>query len=137
MLRISKLADYATVIMNYLATAPEQIFSAAQIAKHIHVSIPTVSKVLKILQEAGLVVSLRGALGGYKLAMPAEEITLAQIVTAIEGQLAITECNIDANQCMHHSVCTVKSSWQLINKIIFKALASWTLADLKKQSVSK
>lgn len=132
MLRISKLADYGTVVMSYLAAYPQQVFSAAEIAKQIHVGTPTVSKVLKALQEAELVVSVRGAAGGYRLARAVDQITLADIVMAIEGRLAITECNMGEKQCMHDSVCAIKNNWQLINKIIFTALASWTLADMKK-----
>lgn len=130
MLRISKLTDYATVIMSYLAMCPDRITSAAEIAEAIHLSSPTVSKILKILCEAQLVVSFRGTGGGYQLARPISEITVAQVVTAIEGNLAMTECCIAENLCAIDSICSIKENWKVINKIILTALAGLTLQDM-------
>ncbi len=131
MLRISKLADYATGIMNHLAHYPAQVFSAAEIAHQVHISSPTVSKILKLLLEAGLVVSSRGADGGYRIARSAQEINIAQIITAIEGAPALTECS-QHSLCSHDSICAVKSNWQMINHFILNALQSLTLADMAK-----
>lgn len=129
MLRISKLTDYATIILSILAINPEKIASATWIAHKSHLAVPTVSKILKILTEAGLVKSFRGPGGGYQMARPAPEITIAEIVTAIEGQLAMTECCVSAN-CMLDSLCAVKENWKIINKIILNALAGVTLSDM-------
>jgi FeS assembly SUF system regulator len=131
MLRISKLTDYATVILSYLALDPLRILSATLIAKEIHLSVPTVSKLLKILQEAALVKSFRGTGGGYQLARPAKDITLADIVTAIEGNLAMTECCTTNSLCAIDSLCTLKDNWKVINRIILNALARVTLQDMK------
>ena len=131
MLRISKLTDYATVIMSYLALAPFDIVSASTIAKAIHLNVPTVSKLLKILLVAGLVKSIRGIGGGYQLARSVNEITLADIISAVEGEFAMTECCALDNTCALDSLCSVKENWRVINKVIMTALSGVTLGDMK------
>jgi FeS assembly SUF system regulator len=130
MLRISKLTDYATVILSYLALEPARMVSATQIAKAIHLRTPTVSKILKILAEAHLVTGFRGTEGGYQLARAAQEVTLADVVTAVEGNLAMTECCMSENLCSLDSFCTLKTNWKTINKIMLSALAGYTLKDM-------
>lgn len=130
MVRISKLTDYATVILSYLARRPGVVASATQLAIDAHLSAPTVSKILKILGEAGLVTSFRGTGGGYQLGRPADDITLADVVSAIEGNPAMTECCIAENLCALDSVCAIKENWKVINKIILTALAGLTLKDM-------
>lgn len=130
MLRISKLADYATLIMNQLAIEPERTYSATEIARQAHITVTTASKTLKMLLEAGLVSSLRGAGGGYRLARSAQTITLAEVVTAIDGQPALTECNISSKVCAQDSVCALRSNWRLINNIIMSALEGVSVADM-------
>jgi FeS assembly SUF system regulator len=132
MLRISKLTDYATVIMSYLALNATQVASATHIAKEIRLGAPTVSKILKILCEAHLVTSYRGTGGGYQLARSSSEITVADIVSAIEGNLAMTECCSGKNLCALDSLCSIKENWQIINKIILTALSGLTLAQMTK-----
>ncbi|MHB1946730.1 MAG: SUF system Fe-S cluster assembly regulator [Gammaproteobacteria bacterium] len=132
MLKISKLTDYATVIMSYLAQDPSGVFSATSIAKEVHLSVPTVSKILKILSEAGLVISFRGTGGGYQLARSTQEITVAEVVSAVEGNLAMTECCANDGLCALDSVCAIKDNWKIINKIILKALGRVTLYDMTR-----
>lgn len=132
MLRISKLTDYATVIMSYLALEPLKVMSASCIAKAIHLGVPTVSKLLKILLESGLVSSVRGIGGGYQLARPAKEITLAEVVSAVEGGFAMTECCTQDSLCALDSLCSIKDNWQVINKVIMTALSGLTLSDMTK-----
>jgi FeS assembly SUF system regulator len=134
MLQINKLTDYATIILSFLAVTPEKMVSASQIAEETHVASPTVSKLLKILAEYGLVKSFRGTDGGYQLARSAKEMTLADVVAAMEGQLAITEC-CSARACTLDSLCAVKENWQLINKKIIAALASVTIHDMMRPLV--
>lgn len=136
MLRISKLADYATVIMSYLALHPEQINSATEIAKAIHLSSPTVSKILKILSSSGLIKAFRGAGGGYQLARTIDSISVADIISAIEGNLALTECSISARTCELNSLCAIKHNWKAINKIIFKTLSRVTLKDMLRGTMN-
>lgn len=130
MLRISKLTDYATVILSFLALEGERVLSATHIAREIHLSPPTVSKILKMLWQAGLVNSFRGTGGGYKLAKSASEITIADVVSAIEGQFAMTECSSGKNLCALDAMCGIKENWQIINGVILKALSGLTLADM-------
>jgi FeS assembly SUF system regulator len=130
MLRISKLTDYATVIVSFLTLRPDKIVSASYIARETHLGLPTVSKILKILAEAQLVLAFRGAVGGYQLARAANSITLAEVVTAIEGDFAMTECSHKEKTCALDANCSIKDNWQVINKIIFNALSDVTLQDM-------
>lgn len=130
MLRISKLTDYAMVILSFLATDPLLIASASTIAEKVHLTVPTVSKLLKILTEKGLVKSFRGTGGGYQLAKPASEITVAEVVTAVEGHVAMTECCSKNGNCVIDSLCALKENWQIINRVIWNALADLTLQNM-------
>lgn len=131
MLRISKLTDYATVIMSYLAREPEAVFSATHIAKKVHLGLPTVSKILKILSETHLVTSFRGTGGGYCLGRSAKKITVAEVVMAVEGHVALTECCHEAlNHCALDSLCSVKENWKVINQMILSSLSKITLQDM-------
>ena len=98
MLRVTRLTDYATVVLTALAARSEAVLSASELAELAGLETPTVSKVLKPLAQAGLVEGFRGVNGGYRLARPATAITLIEIVEAMEGPLAITECSLDDNQ---------------------------------------
>jgi FeS assembly SUF system regulator len=130
MLQVSKLTDYATVIMSFLALDPNGVFSATRIAREIHLSVPTVSKILKILAEKNLVKSFRGTGGGYQLGRSTREITMVEIISAIEGDLFATECCSIQSNCMRDSLCAIKENWQMINNIILNALKSVTLHDM-------
>src|SRR6202789_3398117 len=99
MLRMGKLTDYATVVLATLAQEPARHRAAAELAERTRLSRPTVSKVLKGLQRAGMVISSRGAQGGYRLARGPEQITAAQILDVFEGPIAITECSGASSQC--------------------------------------
>src|ERR1700761_3595356 len=94
MLRVSRLTDYATVVMTCIAAHPDDVLSTAQIADEARLELPTVSKLLKSLSHARLVESFRGVNGGYRLARPAEAISLADIVEAMEGPIGMTECSV-------------------------------------------
>jgi len=131
MLRISRLTDYATVI---LASLGEGGFaSAADIAERTHIGLPTVSKLLKALQHAGLVRSLRGARGGYQLARPAAGISAAEIIDAVEGPVALTECAGGAGQCGLETTCLVGQGWQRISHAIRSALVGISLEELVRR----
>lgn len=130
MLRISKLTDYATVILAALAESPAVLLSAAGLAERIGIGVPTVSKLLKELQRAGLVRSARGAHGGYQLARPAAEISAAHIIDAVEGPVALTECAGDHSQCDIEESCQVGRSWQRISIAIRRSLQEVRLTSL-------
>ena len=122
MLRISKLTDYATVILARLASAPERRLTAAQIASDTHLALPTVSKLLKQLHRQGMVASTRGLHGGYLLSRPADQITAANILDALEGPVALTECASDDSRCCIERTCTVGRAWQRVNQAIRRSL---------------
>ena len=130
MLRMGKLTDYATVVLASLAQEPARHRAAAELAERTRLTRPTVSKVLKGLQRAGLVISSRGAQGGYRLARAPELITAAQILDAFEGPIAITECSSASSQCGIERLCRVGGAWQRINAAIRRALEDVTLQQL-------
>lgn len=129
MLRLSKLSDYATVIMARMARDPERYFSTADMAEAVGIAAPTVSKLLKLLTRGGLLVSQRGARGGYVLARPPRDISLAQVIDAVEGPLGITECGVEAGLCSHEEGCQVRRNWQRVNRVIRDALEGINLGD--------
>ena len=131
MLRMSKLTDYGTLVLSQLAASDNQPASAGVVAGETHLALPTVSKLLKALTRSGLVVSTRGPLGGYALARPPEQITAAEIIDALEGPVAITECSANNGACDLEAYCRVGRAWQRINLSIRQALQQVTLADLR------
>jgi len=136
MLRVSKLADYGTVVMVYLARHSQDRCNAKSIAAATHLTAPTVSKLLKILAKSELLQSTRGAQGGYVLMRPADEISVAEIIHAVEGQSGITECSHAHGECALEPICQIQANWQLINTAIEAALDSVSLAELAKPTLS-
>jgi FeS assembly SUF system regulator len=134
MLRMSKLTDYGTLVLAHLASSPGGLASAGQVASQTRIAQPTVSKLLKSLARAGLVVSERGAQGGYQLARGPELISAADIIDALEGPVAITECSSVDGACDLEAFCRVGRAWQKINSSIREALQRVTLADLQKRN---
>jgi FeS assembly SUF system regulator len=133
MLRMSKLTDYGTMVLAELAANGDGLSTAGQVADATHLGQPTVSKLLKSLVHAGLVVSTRGVQGGYTLARPAATISAAEILDALEGPVAITECSSSRGGCDLESFCRVGTAWQRINHSIRRALETVSLADLQEQ----
>jgi FeS assembly SUF system regulator len=134
MLRMSKLTDYGTMVLAQLAANPEGLSTASQVADATHLGQPTVSKLLKSLAHAGLLVSARGVQGGYALARPPELISAAEIIDALEGPVAITECSSANGLCDLESYCRVGMAWQRINQSIRLALQQISLADLQTRA---
>ena len=130
MIRLTKLADYGVMLMSHVAAAPEALHSASSLSRAAGVPIATVSKILKQLARKGLLVSHRGAKGGYSLARRPEELSVAEMITALDGPLALTQCGLGPAVCDLERSCAVKSPWLVINRVVHDALASVTLADL-------
>ena len=130
MLRVTKLTDYATVLLTCLAKAPQRVLSASELAEMAKLELPTVSKVLKPLSRAGLVEAFRGSQGGYRLAQPAAQISLFAVVEAMEGRLGMTECSGEHSQCEHEPHCGIQGHWQKVNDVIADALRSVSIAEL-------
>jgi FeS assembly SUF system regulator len=133
MIRVSRLADYASVVMACLARHPGEVLPAVQVGEEAHLELPTVSKLLKQLARAGLVESFRGAAGGYRLARPAQNISLAEIVEALDGPIGLTECSIGHAGCARQSYCAVARDWQGIGAAISEALRGVSLADMLRR----
>ena len=130
MLRVTKLTDYATVVLTVLAARQGQVLSAAELAEHSGLEQPTVSKLLKPLAQAGLVASQRGVHGGYRLSRDAAQISLIEIVEAMEGPLAMTECSQHESHCGIAHQCGVRANWRRINGLVVEALRSVSLAQM-------
>ncbi|HZP12614.1 MAG TPA: SUF system Fe-S cluster assembly regulator [Nevskiaceae bacterium] len=130
MLKLSKLADYATVLMTAIAAEPARVHNGQELAAKTRVPAPTVAKLLKTLARGGLLESLRGAHGGYKLAKAPEKLSVAEIIRALEGPIAVTECSHHQGGCSIESHCATRANWRLINTAIRQALEAVTLAQM-------
>jgi FeS assembly SUF system regulator len=137
MLRMSKLTDYGTVVMTYLAKEKDRLHAVSEIAGQTRVSAPTVSKILKRLVREGLVVSHRGAKGGYSLARPPARISMVEIIDALEGPVGLTECGSSPGLCVQESLCSIRANWQRINGAVRQALASVTLAEMAEPELPR
>jgi len=130
MLRMSRLTDYATVLLAALAGEPGRVQTAASLAEQTRLAAPTVCKLLKQLQRAALVSSTRGPRGGYQLARPAAQISAAAILDALEGPLALTDCSAGHGNCEIEDTCRVGRVWQRLNLAIRRSLYEVSLAQL-------
>jgi len=132
-IRLGRLTDYGIVLMAHLAGAGEGPHAARDLAAETELPLPAVSKLLKTLAREGLLVSSRGAKGGYRLARAAEEITVPEMIEALEGPIALTHCALHEGACIQEARCDVRSPWQRINRAVHEALSRITLADLASQ----
>ncbi|QSA95649.1 SUF system Fe-S cluster assembly regulator [Methylococcus sp. EFPC2] len=132
MLRISKLTDYAVIVLAQMAKCGEGAHTACGLAEATGVAAPTVSKILKMLSRAGVVKSTRGAKGGYSLVRLPEQTSVASVIYALEGPIALTECEGERGGCEQSSSCHARGSWEVINRAVRKALESVSLADMAK-----
>ncbi len=131
MVRITKLTDYAVVILAFIASDPNRLFQAKEISNHTSINLPTVSKLLKMLAKNNFLLSLRGKDGGYRLKQDADQLSLMDVIEALEGPFAITECNLGHDHCNTETQCTMRTPWLHINNIISATLAAIKLSDLK------
>lgn len=131
MIRITKQADYGVILMTFMTSSGEDLFKASELAAETGLPQPTVSKILKLLTRAGLLLSHRGVKGGYTLGRRAEEISVAEIIAALDGPIAVTECiEQTPGECSRESRCEVRGNWQRINLAIHDALESISLAEM-------
>lgn len=140
MLKISRITDYATVVMAYLAQHPVDIHNAKDITTNTQIALPTVSKILKLLAKANLLISHRGASGGYSLALAPDKISIARIIKAIEGDVGLTECAHSDSHCQIEESCSIRGNWRVISQIVLSALEEVNLLEMvnpmRTQSVS-
>ncbi|UCF36681.1 MAG: SUF system Fe-S cluster assembly regulator [Acidobacteriota bacterium] len=132
MIRMSKFADYGLVLMTQFlrASSAEENLSARELASQTRLPLPMVSKVLKALTREGLLVSHRGASGGYSLSRSPAKISVAEVLTAVEGPIAMTECLDSTSVCKQESVCPVRTNWERINFAVQDVLDAISLADM-------
>ena len=131
MIRLSKLADYGIVLLSYFVRDTHAVRTARDLASASRLPLPTVSKILKALSRGGLLVSHRGVKGGYSLARPADDISVVEVIRAIDGPIALTECSHTApGLCDLEIACPVRSNWQKINDVVVRALADLSLVDM-------
>lgn len=131
MFRISKLTDYAIVLLSLFARNWAEEHTARELSGRARLPLPTVSKILKTLCRGGLLVSRRGASGGYSLARSPKEISIAQVIEAIEGPIALTDCSIEEpSGCDFEPQCPVRANWRRINLAVQSALGQLKLTDM-------
>ena len=137
MLRITKLTDYAVLVLaDMIRPDVGDSRAARDVAERTRIPQPTVSKVLKLLARSHLVTSERGKNGGYRLARGADGISIADIVDAVEGQIAVTECSSDSRGCCElEGKCPTEHNWVRINEAIRQALRGITLADMVRPNL--
>ncbi len=140
MLRLSRLTDYAVVALVRLgrdSDHAEAVKTSPGIAAAIGLPEPTVAKVLKALTVSGLVVSQRGAHGGYRLSRPLNMISVAEVIMAIDGPIALTSCVDGGSGCESQSLCPVAGRWDPVNDAIRDALTNISLADMEEAAIPR
>lgn len=131
MIRLSRMADYGVVVMTYMAMRAHRTQTTHQVAQATGLPEATVGKLLKVFAREGLLESHRGVHGGYELTRAAEDVTVADIVTAVEGPIALTLCVDDhPGSCDVESLCPMRGGWNRINSALREALEGVSLAAM-------
>ena len=130
MLRITKMTDYAVLILANLALHDNKLLTAKEIACETHISLPTTQKILKKLNRKNLVISKQGASGGYSLDPETKKLSVATLLEKLDGDLSITQCSSNDDQCEVEDFCNIGNAWQMINQRVQWALNDITLGDL-------
>lgn len=133
MIRLSKLTDYGFVLLNRFVAdrEGEVVHNARDLAEETSLPLPTVSKLLKALTRGGLLTARRGVKGGYVLARPAQAITAADVIEALEGPVALTDCSVHSGEdCSLEHNCPIRPHWVLITEAVRAALDRISLLDM-------
>lgn len=130
MFKLNKLADYATVLLAIMAAEPARLYNGQELSTRSHLPAPTVAKLLKQLTRGGLLESLRGAHGGYRLTRAPARISVADIIRALEGPIAVTDCSVHGHGCGISRTCGSRNTFRLIDRAIRDALEAVSLADM-------
>jgi len=139
MIRLNKLTDYAIVLLSQMADPSRAVYAAVDLSEKTMLPLPTTSKILKQLTKSGLLSAQRGASGGYRLAREASAISVAAIVEALDGPIAITDCtdkNPRSETCRIEHICPMRSNWNRVNRAIRAALEELSLADMVTGNVA-
>jgi FeS assembly SUF system regulator len=131
MFKLSRMADYGVVVLSRMARAPGEVVTAPELAERTALPQPTVAKTLKLLTRGGLLTSHRGTQGGYSLDRAPAEVTVAEIIAALDGPVALTAC-VDGSDdnCAVENLCPIRGHWERVNEAVKGALEGVTLADL-------
>lgn len=136
MIKLSRMSDYAVVVLEALSRKENTSLSASQIASDVNLPEPTVAKVLKQMATGELVTSQRGVNGGYTIARAPKDITVFDIVSVIEGRLSLTACVEGGDEpCALEGHCAMSGRWDIVNTAVRKAFENITLADMMKKKV--
>lgn len=131
MIKLSKLTDYAVVVLGRMAQGDSKLQTASGLSEKTGLPEPTVSKVMKLLARGGLVVSTRGVNGGYSLARAPSDISMADVILALDGPVQLTSCVAGDEECCSHSPnCSMKGKWNPVNDAMKKALENVSLAQM-------
>ncbi len=135
MIKLSRLTDYAVVVLAEMARANGELSAASTLATKTGIPEPTVSKVLKTLSRNGLITSVRGVAGGYRLERAAGDIPVSLIIAAMEGPISLTSCVSGSHEsCALEGKCSMHGRWNAVNVAINTALDAVTLADMLHHS---
>jgi FeS assembly SUF system regulator len=130
-MRLSNLTDYAIVMLSAAARAGGQSLSAAMLAEETGVPLPTAQKLMGRLAATGLLTSARGIGGGFRLARDPAQISLTDIIEAVEGPIAMTACVEEGrHDCGLETACKVRPHWGAVNTAVKGALGGVSLASL-------
>ena len=132
MLKISRMADYAVVVLSQLVRRPDAVKTARGLAGETGIPEAAVAKLLNLLSREGVLTAHRGAHGGYSVGRPAAQITVADIIAAVDGPLALTSCvdGSTAERCGVESLCPLKGHWNAVNRAVAGVLEEITLEAL-------
>lgn len=131
MFRLSRLTDYGFVVLSQMASSVGKTVTAPELAEGTALPLPTVAKTLKLLAKAGVIVSHRGVGGGYALEREPEDVSVSEIITALDGPVALTACVEGAEgSCDVESLCPMRGHWDPINMAVKTALDAVSLADI-------
>lgn len=131
MIRISKIADYSVLILSHMAQHQEATqFTARGLSEATKLPLPMVSKILKELAKANLLISQRGSHGGYRLARTPEKIKITQILEAVDGPFGLTQCTSCPGSCTMEHCCGIRANWSKVSATIFSSLMKVSLADM-------
>ncbi|MTI11457.1 SUF system Fe-S cluster assembly regulator [Curvivirga aplysinae] len=135
MFRLSKLTDYGVIVLGQMADLKGENTTAPDLAEVTKLPQPTVAKILKLLAKANVIVSKRGAGGGYALERSAEQVSVAEVIAALDGPVALTAC-VDGAEgaCDVEDLCPMRGRWDPINMAVKAALESVSLADINKDA---
>jgi FeS assembly SUF system regulator len=139
MIRLSRLTDYAVVLLSRMGReGGDRLWAATDLTNKSGLALPTVSKIMKLLAKSGLITAHRGASGGYRLARRPSEISIADIVEAMDGPIAITDCSEGSAHtvCNIENICPMSGGWNKVNRAVRKALEDVTLAEMNARPAS-